>query len=355
MTSRRVAVALSGGVDSTVAASLLLDAGHDVFAVMLRLFDDKLAGKKSCCSQEAEVRAEKIAGRLGIPFHLIDETDAFESTIIEHFVSSYMQGLTPNPCVECNREMKFGKLLDKAQVLGADYLATGHYARLEKIGCGTVLKRAADEVKDQSYMLCRVRPEALEKVMFPLGRITKDETVERFRKLALGIDAGGESQEVCFAGDEGYRDLLRTRVPSSIEPGPVVDSAGKTIGHHEGISNFTIGQRRGIGISAPEPLYVLQIVPETGTVVVGVKKDLLRKSCNVRDICWISEPSGDSLDCDVKIRYAHKPAPAQVTMQNSSAATILFEDLQSAVTPGQVAAFIDDGVILGGGEIVRET
>ena len=354
MSSKKVAIALSGGVDSAVAASILLDKGFEVFAVMLRLFDSALAGKKSCCSLEAEARAEKIAQDLGIPFYLIDESDSFESSIINGFIESYLSGLTPNPCVECNRLIKFGKLLERSLSLGADYLATGHYARLHRIDGKSVLCKAHDRQKDQSYMLCRVRPESFERVMFPLGEMTKEESVKRFMNLGFSVDLGRESQEVCFAGDSGYRRLILSRVPSSAKPGPVRNSKGETLGTHDGICNFTIGQRRGIGIGARQPLYVLSIVPDTRTVVVGTKDELLRTSFRVENLNWMSDVPDGVIVCDAKIRYAHVPARARVRAEGAHAAEVTFDEPQAAITPGQVAAFMRDDVILGGGYIVKE-
>jgi tRNA-specific 2-thiouridylase len=354
MESGKVAIALSGGVDSAVAAGLLLDRGFDVFAVMMRLFDNELAGQKSCCSLEAETRARKIAAKLDIPFYLIDESDEFESSIIDGFISSYLRGLTPNPCVVCNRRIKFGKLLEKSLALGADYLATGHYARLDRVSGKPILKMGLDRTKDQSYMLSRVRRNSLDKILFPLGELTKNETVMLFRAMKLGVDPGGESQEVCFAGDAGYRSLIRSRVPQAAEPGPLVDSTGETLGTHRGICNFTVGQRRGIGIGAAKPLYVLAIEPETRTVVVGPRNELLRDSFRAEDLNWISDAPQGTLVCDVKIRYAHTPARAKVRLETSSEVCVNFDQPQSAVTPGQVAAFIRDDVVLGGGNIVRD-
>ncbi len=354
-----VAVAMSGGVDSSVAAALLLKEGRDVFGVTMNLFalpravctSDEL---KSCCGAGARRDAGGVAAVLGIPYYVADFRRTFERAVIDDFVAEYRRGRTPNPCLRCNRLVKFGPLLRRASRLGAEQIATGHYARVEpdRASGRWLLKKGLDPDKDQSYFLYPLSQAELSRTLFPVGGLRKTEVRALAEKFGLPVARKPESQEICFVPDDDYARFLRERIPDAFVAGPIVDRAGRTIGRHTGLLNYTIGQRKGMGIAAPRPLYVTAIVPETNTLVAGTNEDLFRARLRVSDVNWaaiagLSAP----LRASVKVRYRHAEARAVLHPEASGGVIVEFEKAQRAVTPGQAAVFYDGDIVLGGGTI----
>jgi len=357
----KVLVAMSGGVDSSVAALLLTESGYDVYGASLYLWPGH---RESSCPRpvaggpgrypESVDRARSVADRLGIPFRVLDYTHLFERTVIDPFCEEYVSGKTPNPCVVCNREIKFGKLLDTADRLGMDYLATGHYARVERRGeTGQyMLLRGADAKKDQSYVLSCLTQEKLRRVLFPVGNLSKQEVRRIAERLDLKPGDIPESQEICFVAGHDYRRFVAERVPPAIEPGPVVDIDGKKLGEHRGIAFYTVGQRKGLGIAFREPLYVVCIDAEHNAIVLGPSAATYTSTLCVENVTWTAEaPAGDHTDVAVQIRYMHPAAPARIRLADNREVNVEFDKPQRAVTPGQTAAFYRDDVVLGGGII----
>ena len=350
---------MSGGVDSSVAAALLQAEGREVVGVTMTLFalpraacaSDEL---RSCCGAGARRDAGAVAAVLGIPFFLADFRRTFERAVVEDFIAEYRRGRTPNPCLRCNRFVKFGPLLRRAGRLGADRLATGHYARLETDAASgrRLLKKGIDPDKDQSYFLYPLSQDELRRTIFPVGHLRKAEVRALAERFGLPVAGKPESQEICFVPDDDYGRFLRERVPEAFVPGPIVDRAGRTIGRHAGILNFTIGQRKGMGISAPRPLYVIAIDPAENTVVAGPNEDLFRARLRVSDAHWVAI-SGlrGPLRAAVKVRYRHAEAPAVLHPDEGGVVVVEFDKPQRAVTPGQAAVFYDGEFVLGGGTI----
>ena len=383
MRGEKILVAMSGGVDSSVAAHLLKDAGYEPVGVFMRSGvtapDDGAEGAPRCCSAADASDARRVAVRLGIPFYVLNFAADFER-LIDRFCAEYGRGRTPNPCVLCNRDLKFGRLFQYADSLGIRCIATGHYARVEPSGHpGTAtgravaggtpavpgweagrwrLKRGLDPAKDQSYFLFLVPPERLERVQLPLGETTKEEVRNLARRLDLAVRDKPESQEICFVtGTVG--DLIRARRPDLVRPGPILDQEGRELGRHEGIIHFTVGQRRGLGIAVGEPRYVLAIRPEEAAVVVGPAEALRSEGLEAEGVVWHEPPApGAAVRASVQIRYRHAAAPAVVTRLAPSAdgaerAAVRFDEPQPAVTPGQAAVFYRGDEVIGGGWIDR--
>jgi tRNA-specific 2-thiouridylase len=339
---RPTAVALSGGVDSLVAAFRLREAGHRLIALHFTTGFETAAPET--------VRA--LAGELGLPLHEIDLAASFRRAVVDDFVETYRRGRTPNPCMACNPRIKFGLLLDQARRLGAGRLATGHYARVARDGDGRVrLLRGADRAKDQSYFLARVPPDRLAAAVFPLGKLTKDEV--RRRAAAAGFSGGvrSESQDICFVR-ESYADFLAAEGVAS-RPGEIVTVTGDVIGRHPGLHRFTVGQRRGIGVPGPEPYFVVRLAAETNQLVVGAKADLAADGCRVADVNWIAPPPDGPVAARVRVRHRHRAAPARIFPAPDGGAEVRFDAPQSAVTPGQGAVFFRGDDVLGGGIITE--
>lgn len=349
---------MSGGVDSSTAAALLLEQGYEVVGITLKLWpqDCLSRAEDKCCGPQAVVDARAVCHRLGIPFYLVDDSADFQQQVIQYFAEEYKAGRTPNPCVLCNEKLKFGTLLTRARKLGAEFIATGHYARVERdLQTGRhLLRRGRDLRRDQSYFLFSLRQDQLARALFPLGELNKTETREAARDRALKTADKEESMEICFVPDDDYGRFLRQAKLVEMHRGEIVDLHGRVLGHHDGIEFYTIGQRRGLGVSAPKPLYVVDLDPARNRVVVGDETDLSRKEFRVERcnwIPWLAPP--ESLEVIAKIRYNHPGTPATVTPGDDGSATVRLHIPQRAVTPGQACVFYQDDLVTGGGWIAR--
>lgn len=353
----KVIVAMSGGVDSSVAAYLLQKEGHEVIGLSFELWDSRdLKDSNVCCSVETIRLAKSVAHKLGIKHHTVDVRDAFYTHVIEDFCASYIKGITPNPCILCNQFIKFNFLMKKAEELGADSIVTGHYARIEKTQ-GTenfrfLLKKGADPKKDQSYVLYVMTQAELAKTLFPLGEMKKEETRRIAKELDLATAMRAESQEICFVGDDKYIDFIEQFSPESLQPGPISDMSGKIIGEHKGIAFYTIGQRKRLGISSLKPHYVADIDHKTNTITVGSREDAMKKTLIVKELNWISTKSlSKPLPAHVKIRSTMKEAPAIISPLGDERVKVEFEELQWAPASGQSAVFYSGELVIGGGII----
>lgn len=345
---------MSGGVDSTVAAFLLRRQGHDVTGVFMRngIHADQ-ANAKSCCSLADAYDARRAADRLGIPFYALNFEDGF-GAIIENFVEEYNAGRTPNPCVLCNRDLKFGRLLRFARSMGIERVATGHYARVEARGARSALLRPRDRRKDQTYMLFALGQEQLARTLFPLGDLEKAQVREIAREAGLAVSAKPESQEICFVPGNDYRRLLRSRTPNRFSIGRFTTVSGEVVGTHNGHQNFTVGQRKGLGVALGRRMYVVRIEPETNTVVLAEGDQLRRDEMVVDTVNWVSiDPPTGPLRAAVRIRHGHAPAPASIVPESDRRVRIRFDEPAHIVTPGQAAVFYDGELVLGGGWISR--
>lgn len=341
---------MSGGVDSSTAAALLQEEGYEVIGVMMRLWAPERATNR-CCSPEAAEDARHVCQVLGIPFYLLNFEEEFKRYVVDYFEGEYLQGRTPNPCLECNRHLKFGLLFRKALALGADYLATGHYARIEENGRYQLLK-GVDEAKDQSYALYMLGQEELAHLLLPLGDYTKEKVRSLARKMRLPVAEKAESQELCFVPEEGYGLFLRDHRGLESQPGPIVDLAGNTLGEHKGLLHYTIGQRRGLGVAAPEPLYVLRIDQEQNALVVGRASDLRCEGLLARDTTYVTgEAPPGPIEATAKIRYKAKEAKALLVPLEDRRTELNFMEPQRGVAPGQGAVFYQGEVVIGGGII----
>ncbi|UJS17687.1 MAG: tRNA 2-thiouridine(34) synthase MnmA [Candidatus Jettenia sp.] len=353
----KVVIAMSGGVDSSVAAHFLVEQGYEVIGLFMRLGIDKIdtiTRNKVCCSLEDANDARNVADQLGIPFHVLNFKDAFDR-IIDAFCTAYLNGRTPNPCITCNQELKFGRLLDFAKMLNADFIATGHYAKIEKSKDRYLLKRGADPRKDQSYVLFSLTQDQLSKTLFPLGAVTKEYVRQVARNLNLKTKDKPESQDICFVLDNNYHSLLYERFGSRIAPGFIKDRQGNTLGRHPGAPFFTIGQRKGLGIAFGTPRYVIDINPQENTVVIGTADELMENELVASGVNWISiDKPEEPLEVQAKIRYNHTPAPAIVYAHGPDRASVVFRNSQRAITPGQAVVFYHNDTVVGGGWIERK-
>lgn len=356
-----VVVAMSGGVDSSVAAALLKEQGLDIFGMTMNLFALPKAAcaseeLRSCCGAAARRDAGRVAAVLGIPYYIADFRRTFDRAVISDFIKEYRSGRTPNPCLRCNRFVKFGPLLRRASRLGAARIATGHYARVEfdKTSGRWRLLKAVDSDKDQSYFLYALRQEELARTIFPLGGLRKSEVRALAGRFDLPVARKPESQEICFVPDDDYAAFLRERIPEAFRPGEIVDTAGRTIGRHDGLLNYTIGQRKGMGIAAPRPLYVVALDAATNTVVAGPNEALFKSRLAVSDVNWVSIAGIDGPKAaEVKIRSRHEGAPATLVPGPGGSVVVEFAEPQRAITPGQAAVFYDGAIVLGGGTIAQ--
>lgn len=353
----KIVVAMSGGVDSSVAAALLKEQGYEVIGMMLRLWSQP--GKESenaCCTLEAMTLAEQVAHQLDIPFHTVDAAEPFRNTVVEYFIQSYARGETPNPCLMCNRYIRWGVLRDNAFALGADFIASGHYVRLRRKSSGEMqLLRGVDRGKDQAYVLHVLNQVQLRQSLFPVGGYQKSEIRELARKFNLPVASKADSQDLCFLSGGDYRDFLREYAPSTVQPGKIVTRSGRVLGEHQGLANYTIGQRKGLGIAFKEPLYVLKKDVAHNQLIVGVREELGGREMKVAKINWISGKAPEEpIRAEVKIRYRARETWATITPDASDpkAAHVTFDDLQRGITPGQAAVFYQDEICLGGGTIL---
>jgi len=352
---KKVVVAMSGGVDSSVTAALLKEQGYDVFGVTMKLSNwESKEGRTfgGCCGSKDFYDARSVAQTLGIPHYSFDYVDKFKGSVIGYFKDSYMKGETPNPCIACNQNVKFDFLLEQAVALGADYLATGHYARIGQAADRYELKKAVDLSKDQSYVLYGLGQKELSRVLFPLGDLTKTEVRELARKYNLRTADKPDSYEICFVPNEDYRQFISEEVPDAERPsGPIRHVDGRILGKHKGLPFYTIGQREGLGLSVGHPLYVTALETSTNTLVVGGKTDVLSPAVVVRQVTWVSgQAPAFPLSADVKIRSRHVGAPARLN-DDPLGVRAIFESAQSAVTPGQFAVFYEGDSVIGGGII----
>ena len=351
-----VVVAMSGGVDSSVAAALLAEQGYDSIGMMLRLWSETPGNSGSrhnrCCAPEAVERARQVAAQCDIPFYVVDASEVFHRKVVEFFVDGYASGSTPNPCLECNRHIRWDFLLRKALSLGATHLATGHYAQLREIDGEYQLLRSVDAGKDQSYVLSVLGQEQLAHTLFPVGGYTKDQVRELARRLELPVSDYHDSQDLCFIADGDYRRFLSERIPEAMQPGPIVDVHGHLLGEHQGLPRYTTGQRKGIGVVASVPMYVVDMETSTNTLVVGPRDTLGVDHLRADRVNWVSgtPPSGPR-QATVKIRYQSKPVPAIITPVSNDCVQVDFDILLHDVAPGQAAVFYDGEICLGGGII----
>ena len=352
---KRALIAMSGGVDSSLAAKLMQDDGYECIGCTMRLFHNEDAGlerSRTCCSLEDVEDARSVAYELGMRFYVFNFTDDFRNTVIRRFVESYQNGITPNPCIDCNRYMKFGKLFDRAKILDCNCVVTGHYARIEEQDGRYVLKKAIDATKDQSYVLYAMTQDQLAHTRFPLGDLCKTHVRALAEQNGFVNADKPDSQDICFVPNGDYAHIIELQTGCKAAAGNFVDRCGNVLGTHRGVIHYTIGQRKGLGIAAGEPLYVCRICPQSNTVVLGRNEDLFSTEADAMDFNWISgESLKQAIRCKVKIRYRQAEQWATVTPCDEHDVHISFDDPQRAVTPGQAAVLYDGDIVLGGGTI----
>ncbi len=350
----KVVVAMSGGVDSSVAAALLKEQGYDVIGMMMRLWSEP--GKEEsnrCCTPDSMAQARRVAAILDIPFYVIDAKDVFRETVVEYFLDGYARGETPNPCLICNRVIRWTFLLDHALALGAEYMSTGHYVRIRRNENGkSELLRAVDRSKDQSYVLHVLGQDKLKHALFPVGDYTKPEIRWIAEKHGLPTASRKDSQDLCFLAGEDYRNFLKRNAAEMLKPGEIVTRDGRLLGEHNGLANYTIGQRKGLGVDSPVPLYVLGKNIGNNTLVVGTQDELGSTELTAYDVSWVSgESPAEPFRADVKIRYTAKEADALVVPMEGNQVQVRFEAPQRDVTAGQAAVFYQGDRLIGGGLI----
>jgi tRNA-specific 2-thiouridylase len=349
----KVVVAMSGGVDSSVAAALLKEQGYEVIGMMLRLWSEP--GKEEsnrCCTPDSMAQARRVAAKLEIPFYVIDAKDVFRETVVEYFLEGYARGETPNPCLICNRKIRWTFLLDHALALGADYMATGHYVRIQRAEGGNQLLRAVDKSKDQSYVLHVLNQKKLDHALFPVGEYTKPEIRQLAEKYGLPTASRKDSQDLCFLAGEDYRNFLQRNAAEMLQPGEIMTRAGVSLGLHNGLANYTIGQRKGLGVASPVPLYVLGKNAANNTLIVGTQAELGSRDLIARDVYWLSgEAPREAFRAEVKTRYTAKEAEAWVRPVGEDQVEVQFDAPQRDITSGQAAVFYQGDVMLGGGII----
>ncbi len=344
---------MSGGVDSSVAAAILKEAGYEVIGATMKVWPKELCGRekqKACCSLKDIEDARKVSRILGIRHYVLNFEADFRKNVIDYFTDEYLSGRTPNPCIICNEKIKFGSLLKKAESLDCDFIATGHYAMLETSE-SIRLREAIDKAKDQSYVLFCLKQSQLKKILLPIGKLTKNEVRAKAKELGLSVCDKPDSQEICFVPDNNYSDFIKKYRNIAPQKGSIIDASGKLLGQHMGFWNFTIGQRRGLGIAAKEPLYVTEIRPKDNIIVAGDAKDVKKKRFLVKKVNWMVKAAKKERNLEVKIRYNHKRALASVKNLGGNKAEINFKEPQNAITPGQAAVFYDEEYVAGGGWI----
>ncbi len=359
MMNNRVVVGMSGGVDSSVAALLLKNMGYDVVGVTMQIWPEEdpeeVSENGGCCGLAAVDDAAAVADAIGIPYYVLNFRDEFKKNVIDYFTSEYINGRTPNPCIACNRYVKWEALLNKSIAIGADRIATGHYAKVEKLDNGRYAVKKSDAgLKDQTYVLYGLTQEELARTIMPLGNLTKDEVRAIARENGLPVAEKKESMEICFIPDNDHAGYIERTVGNVPGEGNFVDSDGNILGRHKGITHYTIGQRKGLGLSMGHPVFVTEIRPETNEVVIGEDEDLYSDSLVCSGLNWQATDGlhGESLKCMAKIRYRHREAPAIISELPDGRVSVRFDTPQRAATPGQAVVFYRDGYILGGGTIL---
>jgi tRNA-specific 2-thiouridylase len=347
--SPKVVVAMSGGVDSSVAAALLREQGFDVTGLMLRLWTDPdTEFENRCCPSNAVALARRVAEQLGIPFQIVDAQERFRSDVVAPMIAEYARGRTPNPCLLCNRSIRWGYLMRHAIELGADRLATGHYARIRESTGGYELLRGIDPAKDQAYVLASLGQDDLARTLFPLGGMTKAEVREHARRFRLPVADRPDSQDLCFIPGSDYRRFLKKYAPESFVPGPILNRKGEILGYHQGLPAYTIGQRKGIRVSSPVALYALEIDPARNALIVGTAEELGRCSLCAEQASWVrGAPPARSFHATVKIRYTSEEQPAVVAIEETGGVNVRFDHPLRDITPGQSAVFYDGEICLG--------
>ena len=351
----RIVVAMSGGVDSSVAAVLLAEQGHDVIGFSMQLYDQRDSPESwgSCCSLGDLQDARRVANAVGFPHYIVNFEEQFRKTVVDNFVSEYAAGRTPIPCVHCNSGLKFATLVERAAGLDADVVATGHYARIDRLGADGRyrLRRGVDRDKDQSYFLFSLTQDQLSRASFPIGELTKPEVRAIAERRGLIVAKKPDSHEICFVPDGDAAGFVKRQL-GDVPTGTISDTSGKTLGQHSGIHQFTIGQRKGLGLSTGVPLYVVKIDPKDHSVVVGGKHELGRSTLTASRVNWIDgAPPATPVRAAAQIRHRHREAPGLLTPHGADRAEMIFDDPQTAVTPGQAVVFYDDDAVIGGGWI----
>jgi tRNA-specific 2-thiouridylase len=350
---------MSGGVDSSVAAALLVEQGHDVIGLSMQLYPSgpgSATGERfgSCCTLDDLNDARRVAAALRFPHYIVNFEQQFRETVVSNFVREYASGRTPIPCAHCNSDLKFATLVDRARGLGSEQVATGHYARVERRQDDGrwLLKRSADPAKDQSYFLSSLTQDQLARAVFPVGALTKSDVREQARRLGLQVADKPDSQEICFVPDGDYAAFVARHEPDVARAGAIVTEDGRQLGTHEGVHRFTVGQRKGLGISGPAPMYVLKIDAHTREVTVGSRNALERRTLTASDVNWIAvDAPRDWIPVTAQIRHRHMPAAGRVRALAERGAELIFDSPQPAITPGQAVVFYDDDVVVGGGWI----
>ena len=349
---KTVVVGMSGGVDSTFAAAYLKNEGYEVIGVMLRLWAETgMEEQNKCCSPDAMTMARRVAAMLDVPFYVIDAKEAFRAKVVEYFIQGYTRGITPNPCLVCNTDIRWRTLLEQADKFGADMVATGHYAQIDHSNPAPKLLRGRDTRKDQSYVLSRLPLEYLKRTILPVAGFTKPEVMAYCQDLHLPTAARPDSQDLCFLGEMNYRDFLAKYSPSSLQPGDIVDSNGKVLGKHQGLGAYTLGQRKGLRIAYKEPLYVIDKDAENNRLMVGTKDETKKQTIHVSLFNWLEKPEVEGFDALVQVRYNSRPQPAKIFAKLNEA-EIEFEQPVADIASGQVAAIYVGNVCWGGGIIV---
>lgn len=346
---------MSGGVDSSVAAYLLKEQGYDVIGVTMQIWqEDKEYEEREggCCSLSAVDDARRVADKIGIPFYVLNFRDSFKKNVIDYFIDEYMEGKTPNPCIACNKYLKFDELLKKAQGIGVDYIATGHYAKIEEHNGRYILVKSDDDKKDQTYALYNMTQEQLAHTLMPCGEYTKDRIREIAKEIGLDVHNKKDSEEICFISDNNHGKYISEAMPGKVKQGNFVDKDGNILGKHKGIVYYTIGQRKGLGLAMGRPVFVTDINPLTNEVVVGAEEDIFKTDLICKDINFIAFDNLDkSLELKAKIRYSAKPATATITPLENGKVRVSFKEKQRAITKGQSVVFYLDDLVVGGGII----
>lgn len=351
---KKVLIAMSGGVDSSVSAALLREQGYEVIGATMQIWQSTQEEEREngCCSLTAVGDARRVADKLEIPYYVLNFKDIFKEKVINYFVKEYLEGRTPNPCIICNKEVKFEALLDKAVSMGIDYIATGHYARVEYKDGRYLLKKSFSKTKDQTYALYNLTQAQLARTLFPVGEYNKDKVREMAEKYGLGVAKKPDSQEICFIEDNDYGKFISENIDSDILPGNFVDTNGSILGQHKGVYYYTIGQRKGLGITSKKPLYVVDIDLEKNEIILGENTETFSNRLTARDLNFISIGQLDQeMKVEAKIRYGAKEAPGTIKPLDHGRVEVVFDTPQRAITPGQSVVFYDGEIVVGGGVI----